>query len=134
LAYDKASDTHEVHKFLSSKGITPLIQMRALWKGEHERMLPGHDGSSNAVYYEDGTIYCYNKISDPLARHKMAYIGHESKRGTLKYRCPAKHKGWDCPTSKVCNAGNSYGMTVRVPREVDDRRLPALPSATKKFD
>jgi len=58
LAYDKAADSDDVHKLLSSKGITPLIEMRALWRGEHERMLPGHDGSSNVVYDEDGTIYC----------------------------------------------------------------------------
>jgi len=64
----------------------------------------------------------------------MAYIGHEPDRGTLKYRCPAKHEGWECPMSKVCNAGKSYGMTVRVPREVDLRRFPALPRATKKFE
>jgi hypothetical protein len=25
------------------------------------------------------------------ARHRMAYIGYEPKRGTLKYRCPARH-------------------------------------------
>jgi hypothetical protein len=134
LAYDKAADSEDVHKLLSSKRITPLIQMRALWQTEHEKMLPGHNGSSNVVYDEDGTIYCYDKVSDPPVRHKMAYIGHEPDRGTLKYRCPAKHEGWECPMSKVCNAGKSYGMTVRVPREVDLRRFPALPRATKKFE
>jgi Transposase DDE domain/Transposase domain (DUF772) len=134
LAYDKAADSDDVHRLLSGKRITPLIEMRALWKGEHERMLPGHDGSSNVVYDEDGTIFCYDKTGAAPVRHKMAYIGHEPKRGTLKYRCPAKHEGWECPMSKVCNAGKSYGMTVRVPREVDVRRFPALPRATKKFE
>jgi hypothetical protein len=134
LAYDKAADSEEVHKLLSGKGITPLIQMRALWQGEHERMLPGHDGSSNVVYTEDGTIYCYDKVSNPPVRHKMSYIGHEPERETLKYRCPAKHEGWECPMSATCNAGKSYGMTVRVPRGTDPRRFPALPRATKKFE
>ena len=36
--------------------------------------------------------------------------------------------------SKVCNAGKSYGKTVRVDRTVDQRRFPALPRATKKFE
>ena len=36
--------------------------------------------------------------------------------------------------SKICNAGKSYGMTVRVPREIDLRRFPSLPRATKKFE
>jgi hypothetical protein len=134
LAYDKAADSDEVHKVLAGAGITPLIQMRSLWKTEPERMLPGHDGTSNVVYTEDGTIYCYDKVSNPPVRHKMAYIGHEPERETLKYRCPAKHEGWDCPMSATCNAGKSYGKTVRVPREVDLRRFPALPRATKKFE
>jgi hypothetical protein len=134
LAYDKAADSDDVHKTLGGKGIKPVIQMRALWEIDPERMLPGHDGSSNVVYTEDGTIYCYDKVSEPPVRHPMAYIGYEPQRETLKYRCPAKHEGWECPMSKVCNAGKSYGMTVRVPREVDQRRFPALPRATKKFE
>jgi hypothetical protein len=134
LAYDKAADSEEVHGLLSDEGITPLIQMRGLWQTEPERMLPGHDGTSNIVYTEDGTIYCYDKVSEPPVRHQMAYIGHEPQRETLKYRCPAKHEDWDCPMSATCNAGKSYGKTVRVPREVDPRRFPSLPRATKKFE
>jgi Transposase DDE domain/Transposase domain (DUF772) len=134
LAYDKAADDQNVHEVLSGKGITPLIQMRELWKTDPERLLPGHDGSSNVVYTEDGSIYCYDKVSDPPVRHPMAYIGHEPERETLKYRCPALHEGWECPMSAICNAGKSYGKTVRVPREIDLRRFPSLPRATKKFE
>jgi hypothetical protein len=134
VAYDKAADGEEVHELLSGKGIKPLIPMRSLWQTEPERMLPGHDGTSNVVYDEAGTIYCYDKVSEPPVRHPMSYIGHEPERGTLKYRCPAKHEGWECPMSEVCNAGKTYGKTVRVPREVDPRRFPALPRATKKFE
>jgi Transposase DDE domain/Transposase domain (DUF772) len=134
VAYDKAADSEEVHELLSGKKITPLIQMRSLWQTEPERLLPGHDGSSNIVYDEAGTVYCYDKVSDVPRRHKMAYIGFEPERETLKYRCPAKHEGWACPMSKICNAGKSYGKTVRVPHEVDPRRFPALPRATKKFE
>jgi hypothetical protein len=134
LAYDKAADSDDVHGLLSGKGITPLIQMRGLWKEDPERMLPGHDGTSNVVYTEDGTIYCYDKVSEPPVRHQMSYIGHEPGREALKYRCPAKHEGWECPMSASCNAGKSYGKTVRVPREVEPRRFPSLPRATKKFE
>jgi len=38
----------EVHKWLSQH-IKPVVQNRSLWKGEHERMLPGHDGRPNIV-------------------------------------------------------------------------------------
>jgi Transposase DDE domain/Transposase domain (DUF772) len=134
LAYDKAADSEAVHELLSGKKITPLIQMRSLWNSEPERLLPGHDGSSNIVYDEEGTVYCYDKVSTPPTRHKMSYIGFEPERQTLKYRCPAKHEGWDCPMSEICNAGKSYGKTVRVPHELDPRRFPPLPRATKKFE
>lgn len=134
LAYDKAADTNEVHQRLSQANITPVIQNRSLWQEDHERMLPGHDGNSNIVYDEAGTVYCYDRESQPMVRHKMSYIGHEPQRQTIKYRCPAMHEGWECPMAKVCNAGKSYGLTVRVPQEIDLRRFPSLPRATKKFE
>ncbi len=134
LAYDKAADDSKVHKLLHAAGIKPLIQNRRLWSDEHERMLPGHGGDSNVVYDEAGTVYCYDKLSRVPVRHKMSYIGHEPKRGTLKYRCPARHEGWRCPSDKRCNAGKRYGMTVRVKREIDLRRFPPIPRATKQFE
>jgi hypothetical protein len=36
--------------------------------------------------------------------------------------------------SALGNAGQSYGQTVRVPREVDLRRFPARPRATKQLE
>jgi hypothetical protein len=134
LAYDKAADTNDVHELLHEQRIKPVIQIRSLWKNEAERMLPGHDGRSNVVYHEDGSVYCYDLSSTPMVKHKMAYIGHEPDRGTLKYRCPAKHEGWECPMSEICNAGRQYGKTVRVSQETDLRRFPSLPRATKKFE
>ena len=67
-------------------------------------------------------------------RHQMAYIGYEPQRETIKYRCPARHEGWTCPHDAVCNAGKSYGKTVRVDRTIDLRRFPPIPRATKKFE
>jgi hypothetical protein len=134
VAYDKAADTNDVHALLHEAGIKPVVQIRSLWKEDPQRMLPGHDGNSNITYDEAGTVYCYDRVSEPMVRHRMAYIGHEPARHTLKYRCPAKHEGWKCPMSAQCNAGKSYGLTVRVPQEIDLRRFPALPRATKKFE
>lgn len=134
LAYDKAADTNEVHAFLHASGIKPLVRMRSLWKSERERMLPGHDGNSNIVYDEAGTIYCYDKVSDPPVRRAMAYLGHEKARGTLKYRCPARHRGFRCDSDARCNAGKTYGKTVRVKQEIDLRRFPPIPRATKTFE
>jgi len=134
LAYDKAADDHESHRTLHQAKIRPVIQNRHLWKEQTEEMLPGHDGTSNIVYDEAGTVYCYDRSSLPIVRHKMAYIGYEPERETIKYRCPARHEGWTCPHDAVCNAGKSYGKTVRVDRTIDLRRFPPIPRATKKFE
>jgi len=134
LAYDKAADDQKVHEYLDDRKIAPVIHNRRLWKQETERMLPGHDGRSNVVYDEAGTVYCYNQVSHPPVKQKMAYIGHEDRRGTLKYRCPARHEGWRCPSHERCNAGRKYGKTVRIKRDQDLRRFPPIPRATKKFE
>lgn len=134
LAYDKAADTNAAHALLDEAKIKPLIQIRSLWKEQTEQMLPGHDGRSNVVYDEAGTVYCYDRSSEPMVRHRMAYIGHEPQRRTIKYRCPARHEGWPCPHDGICNAGKSYGKTVRVDQTIDLRRFPPIPRATKKFE
>jgi hypothetical protein len=134
LAYDKAADDAAVHSLLHSAGIKPLIQNRALWKSEPERMLPGHTGRSNLVYDESGTLHCYDKVSTPMVRHRMAYIGHEPKRGTLKYRCPARHEGWSCPSDAQCNGERRYGLVARIKSELDLRRFPPIPRMTKQFE
>jgi hypothetical protein len=134
LAYDKAADDNESHRLLGKAKIRPVIQNRHLWKDQTEQMLPGHDGRSNIVYDESGTLHCYDRSSLPMVRHPMAYIGYEPQRQTLKYRCPARHEGWTCPHDAVCNAGKSYGKTVRVDRTIDLRRFPPIPRATKKFE
>jgi hypothetical protein len=134
LAYDKAADDNESHRTLHRAGIRPVIQNRRLWKDQTEQMLPGCDGNSNIVYDEAGTVHCYDRTSEPIVRHKMAYIGYEPKRETIKYRCPARHEGWACPHDAACNTGKSYGKTVRVNRTIDLRRFPPIPRATKKFE
>jgi hypothetical protein len=134
LAYDKAADDEKVHQLLHAAGIKPLIENRALWKTEPERMLPGHTGRSNVVHDEAGTIYCYDKVSTPMVRRRMAYVGHEPKRGTLKYRCPARHEGWSCPSDARCNGAGRYGMVVRIKSAWDLRRFPPIPRATQQFE
>ena len=93
MAYDKAADDEKVHELLHQRGIAPLVEMRSLWTSEHHRVIPGHEGD-NLVHDELGTVYCYDTASEPPVQHRMAYIGHEKSRGTLKYRCPAMHEGW----------------------------------------
>jgi hypothetical protein len=134
LAYDKAADDEAVHDCLHTAGIKPLIQQRALWKGEPERALPGGRYPLHLVHDEAGTVYCYDTVSDPPVRHQMAYVGYEKDRDSVKYRCPAAHQGWDCPSAAKCNDGRPYGLTARLPCELDLRRFPPIPRATKEFE
>jgi hypothetical protein len=137
LAYDKAADDGKVHEFLHEQHIKPLIQNRAMWQGDKEVSLAATAGRRyplNVVYDEAGTIYCYDTASDPPARHRMAYMGYEKDRDTLKYRCPARHEGWRCPSEGRCNQDRPFGVIVRVDPKIDLRRFPPIPRATKTFE
>jgi Transposase DDE domain/Transposase domain (DUF772) len=136
LAYDKAGDDIDVHKRLHQSKVKPLIKNRAMWQGEPERPLPGPAGRYplNVVHDESGTIYCYDTTGPAAVRNKMAYVGYEKDRDTLKYRCPARHEGWSCPSDGRCNEGRAYGLIVRVPSALGLRRFPPVPRATKQFE
>jgi Transposase DDE domain/Transposase domain (DUF772) len=133
MAYDKAADDGKVHELLHEEKVQPLIQNRTFKVEESEKVLGGRT-PLNIVYDQAGTIYCYDRVSETPVRHTMSYIGHEPDRGTLKYRCPARHGGWDCPSDAACNGDRKYGLTVRVKQEVDLRRFPPIPRATKQFE
>jgi len=133
LAFDKAADDHEVHEFLHELHIKPVIQNRALWKDEPERSLGGRI-PLHIVHDEAGTVFCYDQVSDPPVRHPMACIGYEPDRETIKYRCPARHEGWTCPSDARCNDRKDYGLTARIPCTLDLRRFPPIPRATKQFE
>lgn len=134
LAYDKAADDVKVHEVLAEAGVKPVIQNRACWPkdGEQDKVIGGRI-PLHIVHDEAGTVYCYD-TSEPPVRRPMSYMGHEKSRETLKYRCPAQVEGFACPAQERCNAGKSYGLTVRVPQEIDLRRFPAIPRATKQFE
>jgi Transposase DDE domain/Transposase domain (DUF772) len=133
LAYDKAADDSAVHAFLHEEDIKPIIHNRNFKLEEPEKVLGGRV-PLNVIYDQAGTVHCYDRVSATPVKHKMAYIGHEGERGTLKYRCPARHEGWDCPSDATCNGDRSYGLTVRVKQDIDLRRFPSVPRATRQFE
>jgi hypothetical protein len=135
LAYDKAADDGKVHEVLHTHGIKPVIQNRACWPkdGEREKVIGGRV-PLHVVHDEAGTVYCYDTTGAVPTRRAMSYAGHEKARGTLKYRCPAKVEGFTCGSEGTCNAGKSYGLTVRVDQQVDLRRFPSIPRATPQFE
>ncbi|QJX00748.1 hypothetical protein [Frigoriglobus tundricola] len=127
-AYDKAAGDTTVHELRYEAGIKPLMQNRSCWPKDGERgeaiggRIPCH-----VVHDEAGPVYCYATVSAPPVRRAMSSAGHEKSRGTLKYRCPAKVQGFTCASASKCNAGKSYGLTVRVAQELDLRRFPSVP-------
>jgi hypothetical protein len=133
LAYDKAADDGGVHALLHDEGIQPLIPNRNFKLAEPETVIGGRT-PLNVVHDQAGTVFCYDRVSPTPVRHSMSYIGHEPDRGTLKYRCPARHGGWSCPSDAACNDDKKYGLTVRVKQEIDLRRFPSIPRATKQFE
>src|SRR5262249_38477996 len=134
LAYDKAADDEAVHDVLHRHGLKPVIEQRALGKSEAERVLPGGRYPLNLIYDEAGTVHCYDTVSEPPVRHRMSYVGYEQDRGTVKYRCPARHEDWACPSDERCNAGRQWGLAARIPCAIDLRRFPPIPRATKEFE
>jgi Transposase DDE domain len=136
LAYDKAADDGKVHEYLHTQHIKPLIHNRTMWQGDKEVSLAATAKRRyplNVVHDEAGTIYCHDTASEPPVRHRMAYMGYEKDRETLKYRCPARHEDWKCPSEGRCNQGREFGMIVRVDPKIDLRRFPPIPRATKTF-
>jgi hypothetical protein len=135
LAYDKAADDGKVHELLHDHGIKPVIEVRNCWPkdGDREKVIGGRV-PLHVVHDEAGTVYCYDTTGPVPVRRAMSYAGHEADRGTLKYRCPAKVEGFPCGREAECNAGKSYGLTVRVPQRIDLRRFPAVPRATPQFE
>ncbi|OWK37365.1 transposase [Fimbriiglobus ruber] len=135
LAYDKAADDGKVHEMLHDAGIKPLIQIRSCWPkdGEREKVIGGRI-PLHVVHDEAGTVFCDDTVSPVPVRRARSYAGHESSRGTRKYRCPATVEGFACTSDAKCNRETSYGMTVRVPQEVDLRRFPSIPRATPQFE
>ena len=133
LAYDMAADDGAVHAFLHDEGIAPIIRNRTFELQEPEKVVGGRT-PLNVVYDQSGTLFCYDTTGETPLRHPMAYIGHEAERGTLKYRCPARHHDWDCPSDARCNGERAYGLTVRVRQDIDLRRFPSVPRATRQFE
>jgi hypothetical protein len=80
-----------------------------------------------------GALYCYHRAGPAPVRQRLASIGHEAERGTLKYRCPARHEGWERPSDTVCNGERKLGLMLRVKQEIDLRRFPSMPRALREL-
>jgi len=110
--------------------IPPVIPIRHGWQNQTDKLVPGPERRGNIVHTEAGTVFCVGITSRPTVKHQMASVEYEADRGTLQWRCPGRHEGWECPLAAKGDAGKAYGLTVRVKRETDLRRFCPIPQAT----
>jgi hypothetical protein len=115
LTADRGLDDTELNTMLWDEyGIKPVIGIRNCWQdGETTKLV---EGTRNVVYDYEGTVYCYDMWLGH--RKPMAYAGFEEERGTLKYRCPARHYECKCAWKGQCPIKGA----VRIKLE-EDRRV-----------
>ena len=106
--------------------IKPVIDIRNCWKDPDEtKLVPG---TENVVYDFKGTVKCV------CPRHgkerEMGYGGFEKERNTHKYRCPARHYGYECAGMAECKITHS----VRIPLSTDRRVFTPLARSTYKWE
>jgi len=116
---DRGYDDGKLHTELwSEHAIKPAIDIRNMWQdGEETRLLAGW---ANVVYDYKGQVYCY--CPQTAHRRPMAYGGFEKERGSLKYRCPARHYGLTCMGMDRCRVKGA----VRIPLKEDPRIFTPL--------
>lgn len=105
--------------------VKAVIDIRNMWKDSDTTKLV--DGQANVVYDYKGTVYCHCPRTGK--RREMAYGGFERDRGTLKYRCPAKHYGTECKGACECPVAGS----LRIPLQQDRRVFVPLARSSYKW-
>jgi hypothetical protein len=126
LVADKGYDDSKlIMKLWDEYQIKPVIDIRNLWRdGEETRLVTGKE---NIVYDYCGTVYCH--CPETNKRREMAFGGFEKDRGTLKYRCPARHYGVKCRGMEQCSATGG----VRIPLAEDRRVFTPLARSSYKW-
>lgn len=122
--YDDGSDKAALY---DDHGIVPLIDTRDLHRG---RMQPLDEHHHDTIYYgPTGDVCCKVRpfeAEPSRAFAPMQFMGFESQRGTLKFRCPAAAFGLECHNREACHCvpdvrDGEYGRVVRVNLERDRR-------------
>ena len=123
LLGDKAyDDTDLITKLWDDHSIKPVIDIRDQWKIDGARLVHGH---RNASHDYRGTVYCHCPVQ--WVKRPMAFGGFEKDRGTLKYRCPAKHYGLECSGREQCPISDS----IRI--DMDSNRRIFTPLARSSY-
>jgi hypothetical protein len=87
--------------------VKPVIDIRNLWKVDGARLV---HGQSNVSHDYKGTVYCHCPVE--WNKRPMAFGGFEEDRHTLKYRCPAKHYGFECKGKGRCCISDNIRIDI----------------------
>ena len=144
--YDKAGDdTTLITSLWDDHGIKPVIPIRDCWQEGDEIELPSGDrrktrqvpGTRDVVYTGEGGVYCLcprtvasAKAGEVDKMREMAFGGFEKDRSTLRYRCPARQYGYQCPGAERCKAKTG----VRIKLDVDRRVFTPLARNTYAWE
>lgn len=133
LQADRGYDSEENNRVLfDDYGITPIIDIRDMWRDGEETRLVDPRRADNIVYNHRGEVFCICPATGEM--RSMAPYGYENDRRRLKYRCPAAVYGLDCKGRRSCKSNsNEYGRIVRVPVELNRRLFVPLPRSTYKW-
>jgi hypothetical protein len=127
MCMDRAYDDGKlITQLWDDHAVLPIIDIRDCRKdGEKSRLVKG---TENVVYDYRGTVSCVCLRTG--TERQMAYGGFERHRGTLKYRCPAQHYGYECEGQDSC----SVGKAIRIGVEQERRVFTPLPRHSLKWE
>jgi hypothetical protein len=100
-------DTKLITTLWDEHHVKPVIDIRNLWKVDGARLV---HGQSNVSHDYKGTVYCHCPVE--WEKRPMAFGGFEEDRGTLKYRCPAKHYGLKCKGKDRCCISDNIRIDI----------------------
>ena len=143
MAADKGYDSEDNNRGLYDRyGIKPVIDIRESWKdekGSEIKTRPLYEDKADLIVYDNrGSIYCHCGRGDDSEKDyaSMAYMGFESDRRTLKYRCPAGAYRITCQNREKCGDGRygEYGRVVRIAIEKDRRMFTPIARSSYAFE
>lgn len=143
---DRGLDNDKLRRKCHENGILAVIDTRSLWQAENPDpdQLRAPTRSLDADVYdtmlrtECGDLYCRCPKSGKI--RPMNYQGYESKRGTLKWVCPASVYDLTCTGREECHRlgkvrAGARSRVVRTRVDADNlRQRPALPPSTMKWN
>lgn len=116
LCADRGYDDEDFAKTLVEEGISPIIDMRRMWKEEKERPFDGR--FENLYHTETGDLVCY--CPNTGVKRSLIYDGYEKSRKAQRRKCPASAYGLSCKGSGQC----AIPVVLRIPVMKDPRRYP----------